>query len=84
MTRTARKPGDVYRPRVRIIKIRKGRPTVVEIDGERYVWMPRDMYMGGRKASDSQEAVNLAEKGRFVGDDTQRSYPAQSSAYRPK
>ena len=76
--------GDTYQATIRVLKAKRGRPTVVEIDGERYVWMPRDMYMGGRKASDSQEAVNLAEKGRFGGDDTQRSYPAQSPAYRPK
>lgn len=46
--RAKRQPGQVYRPRVRVIKVRKGRPTIVEIGGERYVWMPRDMYMGPR------------------------------------
>ncbi|PZN09496.1 MAG: hypothetical protein DIU69_08650 [Bacillota bacterium] len=82
--RVERRRGDTYQATIRVLKARRGRPTVVEIDGERYVWMPRDMYMGGRRSRQPQEAANLAEKGRFGGDDTQRPYPSQSVDYRPK
>ncbi|WPD20195.1 hypothetical protein [Thermaerobacter composti] len=39
-------PGDVFQPLARVVKVRKGRPTVIEIEGERYVMMPRSMYLG--------------------------------------
>ncbi|ADU50157.1 hypothetical protein Tmar_0032 [Thermaerobacter marianensis DSM 12885] len=60
--------GDVYQPVARVLKVRKGRPTVIEIDGERYVWMPRSMYMGpGAKHGASGGGGNRPAEGNADG-----------------
>lgn len=44
-----RQPGDRYRPIVTINKMKKNKPTVVEISGRRYVLDHKDQYRGKRK-----------------------------------
>lgn len=34
------KPGESYAAQVQVVKIRRGQPTVVMIDGKRYVMEP--------------------------------------------
>lgn len=46
---SARKPGDKYRPIVRVKKVKKGIPTVLLISGERYILDHKDTYKGGKK-----------------------------------
>lgn len=41
-----RTKGEVYRPAARVLKVRRGRPTVLLIHGERYVVQPRGVYLG--------------------------------------
>lgn len=40
---------DRYRPIVKIKKIKKDVPTVIEVSGRRYVYENPDTYKGGRK-----------------------------------
>jgi len=40
--------GEAYRPVVRVLKARRGGPTVPLIHGERYVPRPRGAYTGPR------------------------------------
>lgn len=44
--RTARKAGDTYRPIVRILKVKKDKPTVIKVSGEEYILRHKDQYLG--------------------------------------
>ena len=41
--------GEVYRPRVHILKVKKDKPTVIKVSGEEYVLRHKDQYRGGRR-----------------------------------
>lgn len=43
------KKGESYRPIVRIAKVKKDVPTVVEMSGRRYVLEHKDQFKGVRK-----------------------------------
>jgi len=38
--------GEMYRPRVHILKVKKGVPTVLKISGKRYVLEHKDQFKG--------------------------------------
>jgi len=40
------KLGEVYRPRVHILKIKKDKPTVIKVSGEEYILRHKDQYQG--------------------------------------
>lgn len=41
-----RKAGETYRPIVRILKVKKDKPTVIKVSGEEYVLRHKDQYKG--------------------------------------
>jgi len=44
-----RKPGDAYRPIVRVVKVKKDVPTVIAVSGREYVLRAEGQYRGGRR-----------------------------------
>lgn len=44
-----RQPGDRYRPIVTINKMKKGKPTVLQISGRRYVLDHKDQFKGNKQ-----------------------------------
>ena len=44
-----RKVGDTYRPIVHILKVKKDKPTVIEVSGRRYVLEHKDTWKGKKK-----------------------------------
>ena len=41
--------GESFRLLVTVLKVRKGVPTVIRVDGREYVLRPADQYKGGAK-----------------------------------
>lgn len=41
--------GEVYRPRVHILKVKKGQPTVIRVGGEDFILRHKDQYQGGKR-----------------------------------
>ena len=41
-----RKVGDTYRPIVRILKVKKDKPTVIKVSGEKYILRHKDQHRG--------------------------------------
>lgn len=44
--------GEQYRPRVKILKVRRGTPTVLMVSGIRYVLDDRDYSRRGKRGKD--------------------------------
>ena len=43
------KTGDTFNADVQVLKVKKGKPTVVEIGGKEYVLRHKDQYQGGKQ-----------------------------------
>ena len=43
------KTGDTFKADVHILKVKKGKPTVVEIGGKEYVLRHKNQYQGGKR-----------------------------------
>lgn len=41
-----RKVGDTYRPIVHILKVKKGKPTIIRVSGEEYILRHKDQLRG--------------------------------------
>lgn len=41
--------GEIYRPRAHILKVKKGKATVIRVSGEEYILRHKDQYKGGGK-----------------------------------
>lgn len=44
-----RTKGTTYRPIVRILKVKNGKPTVIKVSGEKYMLVHKDQYHGGKR-----------------------------------
>ena len=43
------KVGEVYRPRVHVLKVKNEKATVIQVSGERYILQHKDQYKGRGK-----------------------------------
>ena len=43
------KTGDTFNADVQILKVKKGKPTVIKIGDEEYVLRHKDQYQGGKR-----------------------------------
>ncbi|MNC31976.1 hypothetical protein D3C81_558330 [compost metagenome] len=50
------KPGDIYDTSVMVIKVRRGLPTVIAVNGKVYVYQPKDQYQGGGNQNDRRSS----------------------------
>ncbi|MNI98877.1 hypothetical protein D3C73_1578150 [compost metagenome] len=41
-------PGDVYTAPIMVLKLKKGQPTVIAVNGKVYILQPTDMYQPKR------------------------------------
>ena len=56
-----REVGDTYRPIVHILKVKKGKPTVIKVSGEEYVLRHKDQFRG-RKGQKQVRGGNRSEE----------------------
>ena len=43
------KTGDTFNADVQILKVKKGKPTVIKVDGDEYVSRHKDQFKGGKR-----------------------------------
>ena len=43
------KTGDTFNADVQILKVKKGKPTVIKVSGEEYVLRHKNQYQGGKR-----------------------------------